>query len=59
MKFGVTQRKDDYLVLRIESNLKEQFTKINKQKNIKNSVKIRDWIEDYIQDNNKNKIVNK
>lgn len=43
--------KDDLLIIRIESKLKEEFTNINKSKKIKNSQKVRDWIEDYVTEN--------
>lgn len=44
-------RKDDLIIIRIEKELKKQFTSINKQSNIKNSQKIRGWIEDYVKNN--------
>lgn len=52
---SVVKRKDDLIVLRIERKIKEEFTKINKERNIKNSAKIRGWIQDYIQ-SNKNEV---
>ena len=45
-------KKDDHLIIRIEKDLKQDFTLINKQKKTKNSKKVREWIEDYV---NKNK----
>ncbi|NCU19114.1 hypothetical protein [Pallidibacillus pasinlerensis] len=51
----MVKRKDDLIVFRIERKIKEEFTKINKERNIKNSAKIRGWIQDYIQ-SNKNEV---
>ncbi|MED4852195.1 hypothetical protein P9386_10240 [Caldifermentibacillus hisashii] len=44
--------KDDILVIRIEKEIKKQFTKINKENNIKNSQKLRGWIKAYINKEN-------
>lgn len=45
----MTQLKNDKIILRIEKDIKEKFTKINQEMNVKNSAKIRGWIKDYIQ----------
>lgn len=44
----VKQRKDDLLIVRIEKQLKEEFTNINKTKNRKNSTTIRRWIQEFV-----------
>ena len=44
----MTANKKDYLHVRIDSDLKEKFQKINKSKSINGSDLIRRWIEDYV-----------
>lgn len=43
--------KDDMLIIRIDKQAKEKFTFINKKKKIKNSQRVREWIEEYIKEN--------
>lgn len=40
--------KDDHLIIRIEKDLKQEFTKINKKKKVKYSKVIRNWITEYV-----------
>lgn len=50
-----TQRKSDYILIRIGRKLKNNFTTINKAEKRNNSEVIRKFIEEYVEENIKNK----
>lgn len=48
-------RKEDQLLIRIEKDLKDNFTTINKQEKVNNSEVIRNFIKGYVDNNNTDK----
>lgn len=44
----MTTKKESYLHVRIDADLKQRFQEINKSKSINGSDLIRKWIEDYV-----------
>lgn len=45
------EKKNELIIIRIEKKLKDDFILINKEKNIKSSQKIRQWIREYVKNN--------